>query len=48
MSQHEYSVNLAKPRTKEEILAVSKAFLEKKRLEQLHPPLHFRDTANGE
>jgi hypothetical protein len=48
MSQHEYSVNLATPRTKEEILAVSKAFLEKKRLEQMHPPLHFRDNANGE
>jgi hypothetical protein len=48
MSQHEYSVNLATPRTKEEILAVSKAFLEKKRLEQMHPPLQFRDTSNGE
>jgi hypothetical protein len=48
MSQREYSVGLATPRTKEEILAASKALLEKKRLAELHPPTRFRDTANGE
>jgi hypothetical protein len=48
MSQHEYTVGLARPRTSEEILAVAKEYLEKKRLAEMHPPTQFRDTSNGE
>ena len=49
MSQHEYTVGLATPRTPEEILALAKEYLEKKaKLEQPHPPAQFRDTSNGE
>lgn len=48
MSQHEYTVGLAAPRTKEEILALAKEYLEKKAKEIKHPPHDFRDTSNGE
>jgi hypothetical protein len=48
MSQHEYTVGLATPRTPEEILALAKEYMEKKRLAEMHPPTQFRDTSNGE
>ena len=49
MSQHEYTVGLATPRTSEEILALAKEYMEKNaKEEKLHPPQDFRDTANGE
>lgn len=49
MSHFEYSVDLAKARTKEELLEVAKDFLLKKAEEgRIHPPKSFRDIANGE
>jgi hypothetical protein len=49
MSQHEYTVGLATPRTPEEILALAKEYMEKKaEQEKLHPPADFRDSSNGE
>lgn len=49
MSQHEYTVGLARPRAPEEILALAKEYMEKKaEQEKLHPSQDFRDTANGE
>jgi hypothetical protein len=48
MSQYEYTVGLATPRTPEEILALAKELLEKKRLAEMHPPQQFRDRSNGE
>ena len=49
MSQHEYTVGLARPRTPEEILALAIEYMDKKaKLEQPHPPQQFRDRSNGE
>jgi hypothetical protein len=48
MSQHEYTVGLATPRTPEEILALAREFLANKKIAEMHPPTQFRDTANGE
>jgi hypothetical protein len=49
ISQHEYTVGLARPRTPEEILALAIEYMEKKaKLEQPHPPQQFRDRSNSE
>lgn len=46
MSQHEYTVDLARPRTEAELKQLAKEYLEKKAQE--HPPQEFRDRSNGE
>jgi hypothetical protein len=49
ISQHEYTVGLARPRTPEEILALAIEYIEKRaKLEEPHPPQQFRDRSNGE
>ena len=48
MSQHEYTVGLARPRTSEDLLALAREFLANKKIAEMHPPTQFRDTANGE
>ena len=48
MSQFEYSVGLAAPKTREDIAALAKAYMEKRAAEELKQQQESQDAMNGE